>query len=216
MPLDPPVLDLRRWSIKNQIRLRFDDLEAFLLLVEMSLTHERASVEADARLTHSFHPEELGELEVERYQDEVRRLAEDFPQTLRASALSMVQAAFEANLLAIGRYHAATKKKAFDEAIWFQKRGRIWGTKRFLENECGMRGCTSYWPKINDYSNVRNAIMHGDGAITSTLKDPESTRAAAKRLQHVEIRGDTIVLDSQAALDFTHAAKFLCFDLLRS
>lgn len=217
MSSNPLLLSITRWRLQHQIHQRFDDLEAYAMQVEISLVRDRATVEADSSLSEIFHPERIDDHEIERYQEEMRRFTDEFPQILRASALSTIQASLETNLLAIARFYATVRSKIFEEASWTKKKGsRIWGVKAFLNDECGKREATEYWPKINDYSNVRNAIIHGDGFITESLKDPVATKAAIGRLKHVRIEDTSqIVLDDSAIRDFAQASKFLCLDLLR-
>ena len=146
----------------------------------------------------------------------MRRLTDEFPHVLRSASLATIQASLEVNLLAIARFYARSVGGTFDSTTWLKSRGRIWGVKAFLEEEHGKSGQSSYWPKVSDYTNIRNAIAHGDGRITAELKDPVATRAAAGRLEHVHIEDEQIHLDQEAVRDFAQASKFLCLDLLRS
>jgi len=202
---NPQLLALQRWQLQQKIRQRLDDLEAFSFQVETLLSSEKGSVETDASLTQILYPDKFDDHAIQRYQEASRRLAEDFPQALRASVLSMILAAFEVHLLAIARFQASIRSKQFDEAAWSKKkdkkgkeknRGRIWGAKDFLEEECGVLASATrilsphetredYWRKITDYQNIRIAIVQGDGGLTS-LKNPRATRASVRRLEHVE------------------------------
>jgi hypothetical protein len=216
MSPNPIRHSILRWQLQQKIQQRFDDLEAYAMQFEIALIRDRATMEADSSLREISHPEQMGDHEIERYQEEMRRFTDEFPQILRASALSTIQASLETHLMAIARLHALGLSKTFEETTWIKKKGsRIWGTKAFIEDECGRRSSEAYWPTVSDYSNVRNAIVHGEGRIGQSLKNPAAIWAAAGRLEHVRItEADQIILDDLAVRDFAQTSKFLCLELL--
>lgn len=214
--MDKFILTSQRWRIVQVIQRRFDDLEAFAMQLESFLVREKASVQADGSIRTLFYPEQIDDCEIENYQEELRRLTDDFPQVLRSASLATIQASLEVNLLAVARFYANSAAGVFDTGIWLKEGGRIWGVKKFLEQEHGRLGATSFWQKVSDYINIRNAIAHGDGRITAELKDPEGTRTSVVRLEHVRLEDDRILLAPEAVRDFAQVSKFLCLNLLSS
>lgn len=102
-----PQVEVLRWKQQRAVQVRFDDLETYVEFIESSLAHQRAKTKTEGVLSAIFHPEQVFEDDIERYQDDTRRLDEAYPQCFRASAIGMIQSTLEIHLLSIARFVAS-------------------------------------------------------------------------------------------------------------
>lgn len=210
---------LQRRQVQVLLVERFEDLEQLAHMTEFNIKQRHAELVSDAVIDNAAGVE-LEDHDVYQYQEEYRRLTQDFPQLLRATLIASTQAALEFFLLRIAHTCAKVSRSTFVQADW--DRVRIWAVKKYMEDAHGKAGLP-YWAKIADYISIRNAISHGDSHITDTLKNRPQVEAAAERLKphvkliHVDKSSDVkIELDQEAVEDFIKTAKQLCRELLNS
>lgn len=212
------TISIERWKRQQSVRERYGDLEAYIDFAEASIIKLKAKTESDAALQEVFYPDRITDEDIERYQEDVRRLDESFPQGLRASALAMVQATLEHQLSAIARFYCLVKEIPAEELTESirSKKSTLWGTKSFLKGKCKTEGGSEYWKTIKHFSLVRNAVAHNQGLVDDSLHSPRETRAAIEALKSVKLIDNQIYLEREASSEFLNAAKYLCLELLRA